>query len=684
MIATIQNLKKAAYHGANPYAIDVFQTKRKDLTHGIFHTGDLLDHAVREGLISTKERSIILTMRTRHEQNSKILGTIEERGERACRKFFYPCLMRADPELYHLICEYVMTVNEYIQDTERQLIGYLLEQDQQLMHEVMKRKTSQRNSVMLILKEDCFKSPLDLPLIRHMPVESNEVMGKIEMTNNRTQTKTQANDELLIHPEAEDLRTPRRIETTEEPPEAQETSQTLHRAAQEDDWQQVETIVQNGALIEALDCQNKTALFYAVAKRNENTVTALLKAGATVHWEMINEAIKQNQNSVLKMLIGNNRGSVSEERIHSAIFSAVRQNKATALLSLIKSEANINIFDKHGFTPLLLSAEMGHSEVFRVLFEKQADMNAKLSNHSSVMHLAAQGGSLPIMKALLEKGLNPNSTGPKAQTPLHLAAAFNKPAIVHVLLAAGAQMNSMAQDGVTPLHVACQHGNEEIVSCLIKHKARVDDVDKLGRTALHWASVAPKASNSMSVLLSSKVNVNALDNDKRSALHLAAMEGKLQNVTSLLSHKAKTGAKDKNRSTPLHYAAAGGHVSIVSALLRSVKMKSIDERNTWKKTALHVAAEKGHDKVVSLLLEAGAKITSTDQSKDTPLHCAVQGGHLEVVKTLVDWGQGRQKKADLQATNSVGKTPLQLALSRDGPEHRNIATILKKKMLLVK
>lgn len=241
---------------------------------------------------------------------------------------------------------------------------------------------------------------------------------------------------------------------------------------------------------------------------------------------------------------------------------------------------------------------------------------------------------------------------------------------------------------MTPLHLASQQGNEETVTQLIKEKADLKAVDKLGRTALHRTAAAPGDSHIINVLLSAKINANTLDYEKKSALHLAAMKGNLNIVTSLLSHKARAGAKDMTGSTPLHYAAAGGHGSIVSALLQSLKNTGLEERNTWKKTPLHVAAEKGHQSVVALLLQAGANINSTDQNKDTPLHCAVRGGHQEVVKALTAWGQGSQlghlKKVNLQATNSVGKTPLQVAETEKTPEHENIATLLKRKMFLVK
>lgn len=210
--------------------------------------------------------------------------------------------------------------------------------------------------------------------------------------------------------------------------------------------------------------------------------------------------------------------------------------------------------------------------------------------------------------------------------------------------------------------------------------------DRLGRTALHWAACSSAGGGVVDLLLSAKADPNATDSGKRTALHLAATEGRLHAVTSLLSHKARGRAKDTDGCTPLHYAAAGGHAGVVSALLQSLSNKELEERNSWRKTPLHVAAEKGHDGVAVLLLEAGAQINTTDQSKDTPLHCAARGGHLEVVKRLVGWGQdtGWSRKVNLQARNNLGKTPLQVAESGDTAEHESVATLLKKKMLLIK
>uniref|UniRef100_A0A672ZYD4 CARD- and ANK-containing Inflammasome Adaptor Protein n=1 Tax=Sphaeramia orbicularis TaxID=375764 RepID=A0A672ZYD4_9TELE len=219
-----------------------------------------------------------------------------------------------------------------------------------------------------------------------------------------------------------------------------------------------------------------------------------------------------------------------------------------------------------------------------------------------------------------------------------------------------------------------QHSNGHLDTVRVLLKEEADMCESCTRDMfLHMAA---KEDDWKLTELLLQTNADTPDKAKKTALHLAAMEGNVDAVTSLLSHKVKAGAKDMDGSTPLHYAAAGGFVSIVSLLLQSLKKKGLEERNAWRKTPLHAAAEKGHDNVAVLLLEAGAKINTTDHNKDTPLHCAAQGGHLEMVKRLVGWGQssqmGKQKKVNLQATNKVGKTPLQIAETGDTPQHESI------------
>ncbi|XP_035032939.1 CARD- and ANK-domain containing inflammasome adapter protein [Hippoglossus stenolepis] len=767
---------QAASNHINPYAVDVIRAKRKDLVYGISHTEDLLDLLVTEGVMTAAKRSIVLSIRTRKEQNSRVLEILEARGERACRKFFHPCLMLAEPDLYQGIRAYVGSVSEHIRDTRRQLIGYLLEKEKEGMAgKVTMTKKKKTRGLLASEKSKRFSPEIEdsspVPLEKlgdkaapdkpenlvHMIATDGDLVLLEELLKDTDINSVNSSNETLLHVAAKhghlsisellirkgarldlqdnhghtalhsaasrghneivralvkagapiyslDLhdKTPLHLAAENEHVDVvtvlvkEEARQTeshtqdmfLHMAAIQDNWRLAELLLQRGAAVEARNNHGKTPLFYAVARSNEETVTVLLNAGAEVDDNVINEAIEHNQESVIHLLLSNARGALSEEVLGLALFSAVRQNQHGTVTALIDSGADVNMCDTQGYTPLLLAAELGHPEVFRVLLAKQAKIDAALCDCSSALHLAVHSGSVPIVQTLLEKGLDPNITGPQDQHPLHLAALSDRSDLVGLLIKAGSQVNAVNQDGLTALHLAGQQGHADTVIQLLQNKADPAVRDKLGRTALHWAASSPAECRVVDLMLSATANTSTTDNKKETALHLAAMERRLNAVVSLLHHKANGGAKDMDGSTPLHYAAAGGHTGVVSALLQSLSNKGIEERNAWRRTPLHAAAEKGHDSVAVLLLEAGAKINATDHSKDTPLHCAVRGGHQEVVKRLVNWGQAAHsrgwKKVNLQAQNKVRRTPLQVAESGDTPEHESIATLLKRKMFLIK
>ncbi|XP_029905581.1 CARD- and ANK-domain containing inflammasome adapter protein [Myripristis murdjan] len=776
MISVLKGLQNAqsASNTTNPYAVDVIKAKRRDLIYGISHTEELLDLLVTEGAMTAAKRSIVLTIRTREEQNSRVLDILVARGERACRKFFHPCLMLAEPRLYQRIKAYVGSVNESIGDTRRQLIGYLLERDELEMSKMTdqtafqktynslttkERKTQKEDGCTVpISKSETLKAAQKNPEKLFSVIASGgELSGVKELLNNIDTDTVNSSSETLLHVAAEhgrlsviklllhkgarldlqdsnghtalhraasrghtevvralikvgapiytldtlgqtpihlaakneQLNTVRAL-VKEETGHSQNKTQDsfLHMAAKEDNWRLAELLLQSGAAVNTRNQLKKSALFCAVTGGNERTVTVLLNAGAEFDQGVINEAIKLNHGSILHLLLAHAGGGVSAEALGSALFSAVRQNQDKVVSALIDSGADVNMQDKQGYTSLLLSTELGHTETFRALAAKQAKLDATLPNLLSALHLAVQSGSVPIVQALLDKGLHPSTAGPKAHTPLHLAAHHNRPQLSGLLLKAGAQVNAVDQDGLTPLHIASQQGHAETVIQLLQGGADPGAQDRLGRTALHWAASAQGQNPAVDLLLSARANPNTTDREKKTALHLAATQGNTHAVTSLLSHKVKGGTKDMDGSTPLHHAAACGHAAVVTALLHSLKNKGLEVRNVWRKTPLHAAAERGHDSVVELLLDAGANINAKDNSKDTPLHCAARGGHHEVVRRLVGRGQtgslGRGKRANLQATNNVGKTPLQVAERGDTVGHEDIASFLKRKMFLIK
>ncbi|KAM5148969.1 CARD- and ANK-domain containing inflammasome adapter protein-like [Mantella aurantiaca] len=455
----------------------------------------------------------------------------------------------------------------------------------------------------------------------------------------------------------------------------------LHMAAVKDDSGLVRSLLKNGAPVDAVDERKRTALFHAVAGGHEQTVKALLEGGASVDAAIIDAAFDTDNERVFGLLLQYSKG-LSPDTMVSAMFKAVKLNLYGIVNALADKGADVNARNDIQYTPLLLAAELGKAESARALVQKGAKLDDRTPNLNTALHLAVQGGDASTAKLLLQKGMSANLTSAGEQTPLHVAAFHNRRELSDVLLDAGANVNAATKESVTPLHVASQRGNLDVVESLLERKANANAKDKHSRTALHYAAEGGGGGALTRRLLGSKADPNAPDKDKKTPLHVAAAAGNFDAVEAMLANRGRYGAKDMDGCTPLHYAVVSGNAEVVKSLLRAGKNKNLEDKNTWRKTPLHLAAEHGHSDLVSLLLTGGAAIDPLDGNRDTPLHCASRSGHLRGVQTLANWSQGQ--KANLQATNSLKKTPLQVAEAGTTDSHLEIVTFLKKKMLIIK
>ncbi|KAJ3599409.1 hypothetical protein NHX12_033372 [Muraenolepis orangiensis] len=251
---------------SNPYAVDVVSAKRGDLKYGITHTEDLLELLVTEGVVTQAKRIVVLTFGTREERNSAVLDTVLARGERACRKFFHPCLMQAEPKLYKQIKAYLGCANESIGDPRRQLIGYLLERDK----EGLARKRQERHAQ----KTTCSSSPRGAP-----PAPYAQVTGRWE-PKERLQTcdiydiiaaggEPSTVEEMLNHVDVNAVNS------------LQES--LLHVAAEHGRLALLGLLLRRGARPDPRDQEGRTPLHRAANRGHGEVVRALVKAGARLY-----------------------------------------------------------------------------------------------------------------------------------------------------------------------------------------------------------------------------------------------------------------------------------------------------------------------------------------------------------------------------------------------------------------
>jgi ankyrin repeat protein len=126
----------------------------------------------------------------------------------------------------------------------------------------------------------------------------------------------------------------------------------------------------------------------------------------------------------------------------------------------------------------------------------------------------------------------------------------------------------------------------------------------------------------------------------------------IQNSPDLINAPGKDG------NTPLTAAAAAGQLKVAAFLLDHGA-----NVNAGENPALNAATAAGNRAMVEFLLSRGANVNSKSLGvEETPLHTAAKRGFAAVVKVLL------ANKADLNAQNKGGWSPLMSAASADHPE----------------
>jgi ankyrin repeat protein len=344
--------------------------------------------------------------------------------------------------------------------------------------------------------------------------------------------------------------------------------------------QVAKALIKHGSDVnDAADAQQKPLLVVAAMRGNCETLTLLLKAGATLD--------QQQQFQCL---------SLATHILSDA--AAVKVTKA-----LLPHCSSLEYVDDNGHTALTYAVAVGKLQTARALYAAGANVQHTDSD-GTVLHCAAESGFVATVKWLQSLSLDARAVSSEQQLlPLHVACLYGHYDLVKHLIdvpGAAGDVHARTVEGLTPLHLAASAprqplssaaspqqalqqtavstGAERVVQLLLQRGAAADaradacpadgGTTVSGVTPLMLASTAPV----IKLLLAAGADATAADSAGMHVLHHSAKHGAAAGaVCLLLKARADPTATDTNGSTAAHVAGMSGHFALEALLSRAAE-----------------------------------------------------------------------------------------------------------------
>ena len=448
----------------------------------------------------------------------------------------------------------------------------------------------------------------------------------------------------------------------------------LHAAAHASHLKVVNCLVDNGALISAVNEVNLTALQIAAEKGHLEVVEALHKAGAVADQTALHHAASNNKLHVVKFLLGI---GVKDTCL-----------RCDGSLYWLKSQTDGFQF-KVRHTTLFLHVSFNGQENATILYGELFD-DKHLIYCETALHTAISSGHNEVVKELISGDKSALACQDySGRTPLHEAVRRNnKEIVINLLKEDQTEIDStcdyfqslggegfimsvkewmeyeqdVCQCGYTPLHLAARYGNWEIAIELLENGAVVDAKDCFGVTPLHVAT-CHNYQRMVEVLVKFGANISSRTFNGSTPLHSAASCGVLEVTNQLVYHGAILDAADDRNLTALHYCILNVQSSHHSFHLANFYH---DDNNYVRNTNSY----RWLDVFINLIL-LGSNINAVDVHGRSVLHAAAKSGLADAVNVLV------QRKSLLDILDKSGETPLAAAIKNAamGPKQRSSTTI---------
>jgi ankyrin repeat protein len=163
--------------------------------------------------------------------------------------------------------------------------------------------------------------------------------------------------------------------------------------------ERVKAALDDGANIEArLELGGDTSLMLAAYHGNLECVKFLVSRGANVNakspggWTALNDAVISRNLACVKFLVSQGADVNATATIAdvSVLAQAIYTHKIDCVKYLVTKGADVNAKNRHGWTPLMVSAYLGRIDCVKVFIANGAEVNAKADNGETALSLAAR------------------------------------------------------------------------------------------------------------------------------------------------------------------------------------------------------------------------------------------------------------------------------------------------------
>jgi len=397
------------------------------------------------------------------------------------------------------------------------------------------------------------------------------------------------------------------------------------------------------------------------------------------------------------------------------VFNAIQHNDEALINSLISSQADLNLIDRHGNSTVMAALLAGWPRLAGTLIPGSTQLERANSLGNRPIHVASARGYQGIVIELLINNVDIDQTNAHGDTALMLAAKNKYTEIAELLLDLGANHSLVnkkqksaadlayasdnsaskalfASYGIKPrvtsvakvdhdlatfnllvkkhgaryagwpsLNIAIELGETSIVNQMLEQKPDLGSTGPEDNSALHVA--ARKGDSAiLKKLVQAGAQVNEVNNRDETALYLAAGSSCLKCVNLLLAHKADPSIETRFKQTPLELAIQKKQTKVASALLKSKNSYAGIHRG------LQLAVQQRRESLSKVLIARDSRLDSLDSNERSILWHSADKGLGKTTTLLIDSG-----KIDINQRDVNGYSALTQAVTNG---HFNIVRML--------